>query len=102
MNQIEEWVDDDGFESEAITAVLGGVERGGCWTVPRRLRARAILGGIVIDLRKATFLPGLTELEVFAVLGDVTVIVPAHVSVESEGTAILGCFEHVDAARFAC
>lgn len=99
MNEIIEWRDGD-EEGEGIMAVFGSVERGGQWSVPRHLRARAILGAVVLDLRRATFEPGVTELEVLAVLGDVTILVPPRMAVQSEGAAILGCFEHRDPARF--
>jgi cell wall-active antibiotic response 4TMS protein YvqF/uncharacterized protein DUF1707 len=80
----------------AVTAVLGGVQRGGPWMLPRRLAAVAVFGGIVLDLREAILLPGVTEIHVMAVMGGVQMIVPPSLSVEVSGTAILGGFAHLD------
>ena len=77
-------------------AIFGGVERGGTWTLPRRLNAFAILGGMVLDLREALLLPGVTEIHVVAALGGAQLIVPPSLSVEVSGTAIMGGFAHVD------
>jgi hypothetical protein len=84
-----------------ITAVFGGVERGGRWIVPRRVRIVAVCGGVELDLRDAVFLPGLTEIHVRAVLGGVHVIVPPGLSVDVCGSAILGGFARVDRAPAA-
>ena len=77
-------------EHEGIMAVFGGVERGGPWAVPRRLKVVAVCGGAVLDLREARFLPGVTEIHVRAVLGGVQIFVPPDLSVEMSGSAILG------------
>ncbi len=79
-----------------VTAVFGGVERHGAWTVPRHLEVRAVLGGILLDFREARFLPGVTEVQVSAVLGGIELVVPPWLSVEVSGTAILGGFGHVE------
>jgi hypothetical protein len=74
-------------------AVLGGTGCRGSWVVPRRLKVVAILGGAEIDLRLARFAPGVTEIDVTAILGGVEIIVPPSVRVETLGTAFLGGFE---------
>jgi hypothetical protein len=79
-----------------VTAILGGVERHGAWTLPRQLQVRAILGGVLLDFREARFMPGVTEVEVSAVLGGIQLIVPPWLSVEVSGRAILGGFGHVE------
>jgi hypothetical protein len=84
---------------ERIAAVLGGVERGGPWVVPRRLQVLAVFGGVALDLREAVFLPGVTEIHVVAALGGVQVIVPQSLAVDVCGTAILGGFAHLDRTR---
>jgi hypothetical protein len=83
-------------EYGGITAVFGGVERAGPWTLPRRLQAVAVFGGIVLDLREARLLPGVTEIHVIAAMGGVQIIVPPSLSVEVSGKAILGGFAHLD------
>jgi hypothetical protein len=84
--------------TDSIMAVFGGVERHGAWTVPAHLRVMAILGGASLDLREAKFLPGVTEIQVVAVMGGVQFIVPPGLSVEVSGTAVMGGFGHVDRA----
>ena len=74
-------------------AILGGSERKGSWAVPRYLKVVAILGGVELDLRQAILAPGTTEIEVFAIMGGVEIIVPPGVRVESMGMAVMGGFE---------
>lgn len=82
--------------AHTMAAILGGVERRGIWAPPRRLRAVAILGGIVLDLRDASLPAGVTEIDVTAVMGGVQLLVPPGLSVEVTGSAILGGFDHVE------
>ena len=51
------------------------------------------MGGVELDLRNARFAPGVTEIEVFALMGGVDVIVPHGVRVEAIGFAIMGGFD---------
>jgi hypothetical protein len=89
-------ISDSAREVDTVMAVLGGVERHGHWTVPRNLKCKAVLGGIVLDLREAAFPRGVTEIEVKAVLGGAQIIVPPGLAVEVSGSAILGGVDHVD------
>jgi Domain of unknown function (DUF1707)/Cell wall-active antibiotics response 4TMS YvqF len=77
----------------AIFAVMGGHERTGSWIVPRQLKVVVIMGGAEIDLREARFGAGSTEIEIFVLMGGVTIIVPPGVRVESLGAAVMGGFE---------
>jgi hypothetical protein len=83
--------DDEEFEQK-VTAIMGEVKRTGVWTPPRRLRVRSIMGSVIIDLRDARLLPGLTEISVFAFMAEVKVLVPPGVRVVSDGTAIMAAF----------
>ena len=76
-----------------VAAFMGGNVRKGSWAVPRRLKIVAIMGGVELDLRQARLAPGLTEIEVFAVMGGVEILVPPGVRVESMGMAVMGGFE---------
>jgi hypothetical protein len=76
-----------------IFAVMGGHERTGSWIVPRQLKVVVFMGGAEIDLRDARFGPGVTEIEIFAMMGGVNIIVPPGVRVESMGAAFMGGFE---------
>jgi hypothetical protein len=83
-------------DADTVMAIAGGVERHGHWTVPRHLKAVAVLGGMLLDLREASFPRGVTEIEVKAVLGGAQIIVPPGLAVEVSGSAILGGIDHVD------
>jgi hypothetical protein len=76
-----------------MLAVLSGNERRGSWIVPRRLKVIAFMGGVELDLREARFAPGVTEIDVTAIMGGVEIIIPPGVRVESFGAAFLGGFQ---------
>jgi len=78
------------------TAILGGFEKKGRWSVPRVMKVICFWGGATIDFREAQFAPGVTELRVTAVMGGLEVIVPPWLAVECDATAILGGFEELD------
>ena len=77
----------------AVFTVMGGHERTGSWIVPRQLKVVVIMGGAEIDLRDARFGAGITEIEIFVLMGGVNIIVPPGVRVESLGAAFMGGFE---------
>jgi hypothetical protein len=83
-------------ETDMVLAIFGGVERHGAWTLPRHLKASAIMGGLVLDLREAALLPGVSEIHVTAIMGGAQIIVPPTLAVEVSGTAIMGGFAHVE------
>jgi len=76
-----------------IMAFMGGATRKGSWLIPRELKVLAFMGGAEIDLREAKFAPGVTEVDVTAVMGGVEIIVPYGVRVEVIGAAFMGGFE---------
>jgi hypothetical protein len=80
-------------ERSVVAAFMGGNIRRGSWAVPRKLKVVALMGGVELDLRQARLAPGLTEIECFAVMGGVQIIVPAGVRVEAMGMAVMGGFE---------
>lgn len=80
-------------ERGVVAAFMGGNVRKGSWAVPRKLKVVAAMGGVELDLRQARFAPGLTEIECFAVMGGVDIIVPAGIRVEAMGMAVMGGFE---------
>ncbi len=79
-------------------AIFGGVQRKGRWTCPRHLRIIATFGGADLDFREAELAPGVTELKITAVFGGVSLIVPPHLAVECDASAIFGGFEEVHRA----
>jgi hypothetical protein len=76
-----------------ISAFLSHNARHGSMIMPRHLRVVVALGNIELDLRDATFAPGVSEIEVSATLGNVEITVPPGVRVECSGGAVLGSFE---------
>jgi hypothetical protein len=74
-------------------AVMGGQERGGSWIVPRHLKVFALMGGAVLDLRRARFAPGVTVIDAIALMGGIEVIVPPGVRVDCAGGAFMGGFD---------
>ena len=73
-------------------AIMGGIQRGAGWVLPRHFKAVAIMGGIELDLRDARIAPGVSEIEVFTMMGGVEVLVPDGVRVEVVGMAVMGGF----------
>jgi hypothetical protein len=80
-------------ERGIVGAFMGGTGRRGSWFVPRHIKVVAIMGGVELDLRNARLSPGVTEIEVFAMMGGVDVIVPHGVRVEALGFAFMGGFD---------
>jgi hypothetical protein len=85
-------------ERSFMVAALGGVERKGRWIPARQNYAVALMGGVALDFREALLPPGETEVWVFTVMGGAEIIVPPGLTVESNGVAILGGFEHMEDA----
>jgi hypothetical protein len=79
---------------QTIVAIMGGAVRRGIWTPPRNLNVIAVMGGAELDFREAALAPGVTEITVFAVMGGVEITVPPGLSVEVNGMAVMGGFEH--------
>lgn len=81
-----------------IGAFLSAQERRVTGPVPRRLRLRARLGYVELDLTHAQFEPGLTEIDVRAFMGYAQIRFPEDVRVESDGHALFGFFSLKGAA----
>ena len=77
-----------------MVAALGGVERKGRWIPARQNYAVAVMGGLSLDFREALLPPGETEVWIFTLMGGAEVVVPPGLTVESDGVAIMGSFEH--------
>lgn len=79
-------------------AIMGGSERKGQWTPPRKMYSLALMGGAGMDFREARMPPGETEVNVLAMMGGVEIIVPPGLAVETHGMGLLGGFDAVDQA----
>jgi hypothetical protein len=81
-------------EKEVVLAVMAGAERKGSWTPPRHLTVVAVMGGVQLDYRDALFAEGVSEVQIFAMMGGVEIIVPPQVRVEVSGAGFMGGFGH--------
>jgi len=77
-------------------AIMGGSERKGAWTPPRRMYTMAIMGGAGLDFREARMAPGITEVNVLAIMGGVEILVPPGLAVETHGMGLMGGFDALD------
>lgn len=78
--------------NQTLVAVMSGTQRKGSWRPARQIHAMAIMGGLDLDFREAHFAPGVTELNVLAVMGGIEIVVPPGLRVECEGVGLLGGF----------
>jgi hypothetical protein len=83
---------------QTMLAIMGGIDRRGSWSMPRRLRLVTFMGGAHLDLREARFPPGPVDIEIFAVMGGTEIIVPPGLAIETHGSAIMGGFQEVNRA----
>jgi len=86
---------DEGQTSERVldlTAILGGVNRKVVTQDFRGGDLTSLMGGIELDMRTAS-MNGTAVLNVFAIMGGVSIKVPTDWTVELEGTPILGGFD---------
>ncbi|WP_042413190.1 DUF1707 and DUF2154 domain-containing protein [Streptacidiphilus anmyonensis] len=79
--------------SNDIVAIFGGSVRKGRFRAGRFMRAKAIFGGITIDLTEAVFDAPELVIECHAVFGGVEVKVPDNVSLHGGGAGIFGGFD---------
>lgn len=76
--------------SSTVVAILGGATRKGLWRPARHSTVVSVLGGVDLDYSQAQLPPGVTELEVFCLLGGVDITVPDGLAVEVQAIPILG------------
>lgn len=78
--------------TSASVAVMSGCERTGVWTVSADHTAVAVMGGVVIDLRRARFQSPETTIRAFAVWGGIEILVPDDVHLVTDGIGLMGGF----------
>jgi hypothetical protein len=83
---------------QTIRSFMSATTRTGPWTVPRRLQVKAMMSSAVLDFRDARFPAGPVDLDVRAVMSSAEIIVPPGLAVETDGSAFMGAFDHVDRA----
>ncbi len=85
--------------SKGAVAIMGGFQRKGHWTVPRRFTSFALWGGGVIDLREARFSEREVVINCIAIMGGMQVIVPPGVEVNTRGFGLMGGFDQREAGE---
>jgi len=78
---------------ENSLALMGGCSRKGAWLVPERHNAFALMGGVELDLREATFAARETTIYANAVMAGIDIVVDERTHVVVEGVGIMGAFE---------
>ena len=79
-------------ERQIIVGIMGGAEKKGVWTPARQTIVVALMGGVELDFREARMPPGVTEVNIFAVMGGAEILIPPGVHVDMGGFALMGGF----------
>lgn len=74
-------------------AIMSGSTRRGRWVVPGRYNAFAFWGGVLLDLREATFAEHETVIRANAIMAGIDVLVPEGVDLRVEGFGLMGGYE---------
>ena len=72
------------------TAILGDRKRRGVWQVPAQHSAFTLMGSITLDLREAVLTARETTINANAIMGEIKIIIPAHMHAVVDGTPIMG------------
>jgi DUF1707 SHOCT-like domain/Cell wall-active antibiotics response LiaF, C-terminal len=83
-------------EETRVLGLFGNVTRTGRWRLGRRVRARGVFGGVRLDLRHAEVTADEVWVDVRAICGEVSVVVPHGVALDMAGYAVFG-EQHADA-----
>ena len=81
-------------DASFIGGLMGGGSRRGRWIPARTNYCLAVMGGVELDFREATFPPGVTEVRVLAFWGGVEIVVPPGVRVEVDALGLMGGVDH--------
>ena len=81
-------------ETGTLFAVLGSSGRKGMWRPARSTNAITFMGGVEIDYSEAEMPPGVTELNVFCIMGGIDIVVPEGMGVEVHALPIMGGVEN--------
>ncbi|MBN1700005.1 MAG: hypothetical protein JW881_21020 [Spirochaetales bacterium] len=77
-------------DKSVMVSIFGGTERKGVWKPSRTTNMVAFMGGVDLDYTNAVFPPGITEINVFCMMGGIEITVPPGVNVENQCVSILG------------
>lgn len=79
-------------ERSGASAIMSAVAHGGDWVLPRNFRVVAFMGQVDLDLTRVRIAPGVSEIDVRSIMGQVTIVVPHNLRVECVGDAFMGEF----------
>lgn len=82
-------------ETGTAFSILGTINKSGAWEPPERLLVFQVLGSANLDFREAELLDGVSEVTIFALLGNTRIIVPPELDIDANGVGVLGSFDHV-------
>lgn len=71
-------------------AIMSGASARGRWWAPRRMLAVAFCGGVTIDLREAVIDSPVVDIDAWAIMGGVDIVVPEGIPVELDGFVLMG------------
>lgn len=74
-------------------ALMSETTRRGAWVVPAAHGSTAVMGSVVLDLRRARFTAAHTTITAVALMGSVEVLVDESLVVDVTGVGLLGTFE---------
>ena len=77
-------------ERKWVVAVMGASDRKGRWRASRNTAAFALMGAVTLDLRGATIESAEIEINCWAIMGAVDVIVPEGFPVDFDGFVFMG------------
>jgi hypothetical protein len=77
----------------ASVAIMCAARRAGPWVVPPTYHAVAIMGGVELDLRQATFAAEEVTIRAFCLMGGINITVPEQVAVDVAGMGLMGGFD---------
>jgi hypothetical protein len=77
------------LEHERIRAIMSETKRTGPWRPARKIDALCVMTETVIDMTQATLQPGVTEINLFALMASVKIIVPPGVRVVLQASALM-------------
>ena len=80
-------------ERRGIVGFLSHVGRSGDWILPRHFRVAATMASVELDLTIARLAPGMSHIEIMALMASVTILVPPDLRIECDGDPFIGSFE---------
>ncbi|MFO7261455.1 MAG: DUF1707 domain-containing protein [bacterium] len=77
-------------ERGLVFSLMANVARRGVWAPARRTVVFCCMGAVKLDFREIALPPGVTEVDVFCVMGSVEIIVTPDLAVDVSGIPIMG------------